>query len=69
MTIQERIGLDDLAGRYDRPRGWILRKLIGLFSGLEKAREAKTLSPPERDMLIVIRKGMNEPVRPGAESE
>ena len=69
MTPMERADVDTLAKRYDRPRSWVVRKLIRIFGGLERGREEGSLSEEEKATLAVLRKAMRAPVLPANDEE
>lgn len=67
MTPMERADVDTMAKRYDRPRGWVFRKLIRTFADLERGQDSGTLSDQEKATLAVLRKAMRAPVLPAEE--
>ena len=69
MTEMERADLDTMAKRYDRPRAWVVRKLIRVFGGLERGREEGALIAEEKATLTVLRKAMRAPVLPADEGD
>lgn len=67
MTPMERADIDTMAKRYDRPRSWVVRKLVRVFGGLERGREEGSLTPEEKATLVVLRNAMRAPVLPAEE--
>lgn len=69
MTGPERAVLDKVATKYDRPRGWVIRKFIRILGSLEKTASAGALNASEKAALDIIRKGMAEHVNPSCDEE
>jgi len=69
MTPEERGSLDTIATKYDRPRSWVVRKLVKRFGILEQRGEGKRISEKERAALEVMQEGMRQPLAPVREED